>query len=59
MLATGPTPVHEIEEAAKANLISRNTLKRAKSDLGVTAKRFGKGWGWQLPPMPKTRASDD
>jgi putative DNA primase/helicase len=63
MLAAGPVRVAEIEEAAKANLISLRTLKRAKKDLAVVAKKdgFGEGqkWTWELPPTPQTRQSND
>lgn len=56
MLATGPVLMREIEEAAKANLISRTTLKRAKLDLGVVSKKVSAddGWTWELP---KTRSA--
>lgn len=51
LLASGPMPSTEIEEAAKANAISRMTLFRAKIELKVTAKRDGdKGaWRWHMP----------
>lgn len=50
-LAAGPVPKAEIEEAAEANCISDRTLFRAKSDLGVIAKKDGPGggWRWHLP----------
>ena len=41
MLAKGPVLKTEIEEAAEANSISEKTLRRAKDDLGVLAKRIG------------------
>jgi putative DNA primase/helicase len=51
ILAAGPVSKLDIEEAADANCISTRTLKRAKSDLGVVAKKIGlkEGWVWQLP----------
>ena len=51
ILALGPLPKNEIKEAADANLISNATLRRAKDDLGVIAKKAGvkEGWTWQLP----------
>jgi putative DNA primase/helicase len=60
LLSAGPVAVAEIEEAAKANLISRNTLKRAKGDLGVATKKagLGQGWIWEIPPIPKIGQPD-
>jgi putative DNA primase/helicase len=57
MLAAGPVGKTEIEEAANANCISIATLRRAKDDLGVIAKKGGlkDGWTWQLPEQPKPR----
>jgi putative DNA primase/helicase len=51
MLANGPVPKHDIEEAAEANCISERTLWRAKDDLHIVAKKAGlkKGWTWQMP----------
>jgi len=51
ILALGPLPKNEIKEAADANLISNATLRRAKDELGVIAKKTGvkEGWTWQLP----------
>jgi hypothetical protein len=52
-LADGPVPADEVKRQAKANSISVRTLKRAKIDAGVIAKRegFGPGakWYWMLP----------
>jgi putative DNA primase/helicase len=41
MLANGPVLKADIEEAAKANLISEATLRRAKEELGVIAEKDG------------------
>jgi putative DNA primase/helicase len=51
ILAHGPVPKSEIEEAADANCISARTLARAKSELGVLANKRGLkgGWTWELP----------
>jgi hypothetical protein len=51
MLAAGPALKAEIEEAAEANGIAERTLRRAKSDLKVTAKKDGEGgkWRWHMP----------
>ena len=54
-LSVGPLLQKEIEEEARANCISAATLRRAKKDLGVEAKKLGgtgAGWIWELP---KTR----
>jgi putative DNA primase/helicase len=61
LIAAGPMPSREIEEAAEANGISRRTLFRAKTDLGVVAKRNGEagGWTWQLHNHPHRRHEDD
>jgi putative DNA primase/helicase len=51
ILAKGPISSNEIEEAAKADGISRPTLFRAKKDLKIEAKKDGVrgGWAWHLP----------
>jgi putative DNA primase/helicase len=41
ILAKGPVPKAEIEEAAEANGIAERTLFRAKSELKVEAKKQG------------------
>jgi hypothetical protein len=51
-LASGSLPQKEIEEEARANCISAATLRRAKKELGVEAKKLGgtgAGWIWELP----------
>ncbi len=50
-LAEGPRPAREIEQAAKAALISQSTLKRAKKRLRVESVKIsmGSGWEWKLP----------
>jgi hypothetical protein len=59
MLAAGPVPSNEVEEAAKANGISRMTLFRAKAELGVAAKKEGKGsWTWHMPERRKSRGDE-
>lgn len=45
-LAEGQRPATEIEEEAAAAGISKASLRRAKTSLGVAAKRFGTGWVW-------------
>jgi hypothetical protein len=58
MLATGPKPSQEIEEAAEADGISRRTLFRAKKELGVKAKKEDGGWHW-YPPQQQRKWSDN
>jgi hypothetical protein len=57
-LAAGPVSSTDVEEAAKANGISRRTLFRAKTDLGVAAKKSGDGWTWQVPAPQYRRGAD-
>jgi hypothetical protein len=61
MLASGPIPKGDIEEAAKANCISERTLWRAKTELGITAKKSGlnAGWTWELPQTQWHIGKDD
>ena len=58
MLAAGPVPKTEIEEAAEANYISTATLRRAKDDLKIIAEKTGlkSGWTWRLPPANSPHA---
>jgi hypothetical protein len=60
-LAHGPVPAIEIEEEAKARLISvSGALRRARKDLGVkVSKERGRtdgGWFWELPQGPRYEA---
>jgi hypothetical protein len=50
-LAVGPRPVKEVQAVAREAGISTRTLERAKSALGIRARKegFGKGWNWALP----------
>lgn len=54
VLASGPVPAKEILRQARDADINEKTLRRAKSDLGVTKRREGFGPGgafvWELPP---------
>ena len=56
ILADGPMLSTEIEDAAKANGITRRTLFRAKDELQIPAKRDGpdNDWRWH-PPRRATR----
>jgi hypothetical protein len=53
LLNGGPVASSEVEEAAKANGISKRTLYRAKNDLSIIAKKDNgtpEGvWTWRLP----------
>jgi putative DNA primase/helicase len=57
LLAGGPVAKQEIEEAANANCLSAATLRRAKDELGIIAKKSGLkgGWTWQLPERQPDR----
>jgi hypothetical protein len=57
-LSAGPAPSTEVEQAAKAHLISKRTLERAADELKITidkdrTKPDGK-WFWKLPDPNKT-----
>ena len=52
ILAVGPMSATEVEEAAKAEMISERTLRRAKQDLGVHAFKQAGRWFWTLPNRP-------
>ena len=56
MLANGPVLKKDIEEAADANCISISTLRRAKDELNIKAKKDGvRGpWMWHLPEQQPT-----
>jgi putative DNA primase/helicase len=51
MLASGPVPRADIEDAAEGNGIAERTLFRAKAELGVVATKDGADgkWRWRLP----------
>jgi putative DNA primase/helicase len=51
LLAAGPMPRKEIDEAAEGNGISARTLFRAKKELNIIAKKDAEhgGWTWRLP----------
>jgi len=57
LLADGPQPSPTILARAQADGISEKTLRRAKKELQVTAKRIGQGWVWQLPDTPEADAN--
>ena len=60
LLASGPLPKREIEEAADANGIAARTLRRAKAELKVEAKKDGENgaWRWHAPVINR-RHDDD
>jgi putative DNA primase/helicase len=58
-LASGPVSSTDIEEAAAANGISKRTLLRAKTDLGITAKKETGGWTWRMSASGYRNAADD
>jgi putative DNA primase/helicase len=57
LLANGAVPQQDVESAAKAEMISTATLRRAKQKLGVLSRQVGSGtgrqWTWELPPEEK------
>jgi len=61
ILSDGPMPQRVIEEKAKAENISRATLRRAKTNLGVksTKETFNGMWRWQLPENENTQDAED
>ncbi len=50
-LANGPVPATEVEDHAKALMISARTLRRSRKALGVATEKPGltEGWIWKLP----------
>ena len=55
ILRSGPVPVENIEAEAQRARVSRNTLYRAKSSLGIKSTHKGQGettvWSWHLPDL--------
>ncbi len=51
MLADGPVPTPDIEDAAKAERMSWATVRRAREKLGCVKIKMGfnGGWAWKLP----------
>jgi hypothetical protein len=48
-LSNGVTPATEMKSLAESAGISKNTLERAKSELGVKSIRNSDAWHWALP----------
>jgi hypothetical protein len=48
-LATGAAPAAELKTLAESAGISKNTLERAKSELGVRSVQQDGAWLWTLP----------
>jgi putative DNA primase/helicase len=48
-LSDGAVSAAQLFADAESHHISERTLKRAKADLGVTAKKVGNAWVWRLP----------
>ena len=63
ILANGPVPKTEIDEAAEANGIAKRTLDRAKGELNVEAEKHRTSrqgvWTWRLPEKPKPKHWND
>ncbi|GHU95828.1 hypothetical protein FACS1894208_09370 [Clostridia bacterium] len=49
MLATGAAPAAELKTLAESAGTSKNTLERAKSELGVQSVQKDGAWHWTLP----------
>jgi hypothetical protein len=47
-------PAARVDAAAADNGISRRTLCRAKSQLGIVSKKTRQGWVWHLPAQDDT-----
>jgi hypothetical protein len=61
-LAPGPVPQADLRDEAEANDISYSTLKRAKRELRVVAKKVGElgagKWLWELPTVANRHHDD-
>lgn len=61
LLADGPVLVKELRQQARDAGLSWGTVRRAKEEVGVQARKqaFAKGWVWQLPegaqPFPTAK----
>jgi RecA-family ATPase len=53
-LETGPKLMAELERAAESQGISRETLVRARKELGIESSKAGRGWIWHYPDQPIT-----
>ena len=49
VLAEGALPQTEIEAAAERKGIKPKTLRNARYELGITSRKVGKQWLWELP----------
>ena len=49
VLAEGGLPQTEIEAAAERKGIKPKTLRNARYELGITSRKVGKQWLWELP----------
>lgn len=63
-LREGPIRATKVEEMARAEEISKATLRRAKKELGVEAEKVGQPgelgyWVWTLPPEGAHLVSED
>ncbi len=57
LLSDGPIPAAEVWSAARAASLSRNTVQRAKSRLGIASTQGRDGWLWSLPnDTPETQS---
>jgi DNA repair protein RadA/Sms len=61
LLSNGPVSSVEAEKEAKKAGVTPSTLKRARSSLGITAKKasFAGGWIWSMPNGRSSCRDDD
>jgi hypothetical protein len=52
-LMSGPRPASEMEVLAEASGFTSTTLYKARRRAGVSSKRLGKQWIWQLAAQRK------
>lgn len=59
VLSDGPMKSKDIYELADKKGISARTLKRAKNELGVTARKAVSHWEWELPESGGEETSNE
>jgi hypothetical protein len=61
VLSNGPVASSEVEKDAKGAGIAPTTLKRAKTALGIKARKasFGGGWIWDLPERRRPKNPEE
>lgn len=61
LLSHGPVPTDNVKDDARAAGYAWATLRRAKDEIGVRARKtaMGGGWVWELPPKMLTGKPED